>query len=81
VESGQVATTAALGSTPWNECTNLADSNNIFCIYEVLDLLKRGLIRPFYTEYRLEDAAKAHEDMERGVLCWLRLAATSSFFF
>jgi D-arabinose 1-dehydrogenase-like Zn-dependent alcohol dehydrogenase len=35
-------------------------------IYEALDLLKRGLIRPFYTEYRLEDAARAHEDMNRG---------------
>jgi alcohol dehydrogenase len=31
-------------------------------------LLKRGLIKPFYVEYRLEDAAKAHEDMERGVV-------------
>jgi len=35
---------------------------------EALDLLRRGLIRPFYTEYRLEDAARAHEDMERGVV-------------
>ena len=37
-------------------------------IYEALDLLRRGLIRPFYTEYRLGDAARAHEDMERGVV-------------
>ncbi len=37
-------------------------------IYEALDLLKRGLIKPFYVEYRLEDAAKAHEDMERGAV-------------
>ncbi len=35
---------------------------------EALDLLRRGLIKPFYVEYRLEDAAKAHEDMERGVV-------------
>jgi Zn-dependent alcohol dehydrogenases len=35
-------------------------------IYEALDLLKRGLIKPFYTVYKLEEAAKAHEDMERG---------------
>lgn len=37
-------------------------------IYEALDLLRRGLIKPLYTEYRLEDAAKAHEDMERGAV-------------
>ncbi len=37
-------------------------------IYEALDLLRRGLIKPLYTEYRLEDAAKAHEDMERGAI-------------
>jgi alcohol dehydrogenase len=37
-------------------------------IYEALDLLKRGLIKPFYVEYRLEDAAKAHEDMERAAV-------------
>jgi len=37
-------------------------------IYEALDLLGRGLIKPLYTEYRLEDAAKAHEDMERGAV-------------
>ncbi|AAL64117.1 alcohol dehydrogenase (Zinc) [Pyrobaculum aerophilum str. IM2] len=35
-------------------------------IYEALDLLKRGLIKPLYVEYKLQDAAKAHEDMERG---------------
>ncbi len=37
-------------------------------IYEALDLLRRGLIKPLYTEYRLENAAKAHEDMERGAV-------------
>ena len=37
-------------------------------IYEALDLLKRGLIKPLYAEYRLQDAARAHEDMERGVV-------------
>lgn len=37
-------------------------------IYEALDLLKRGLIKPLYTEYRLENAPKAHEDMERGAV-------------
>lgn len=37
-------------------------------VYEALDLLKRGLVKPIYTEYRLEDAAKAHLDMERGAV-------------
>jgi D-arabinose 1-dehydrogenase-like Zn-dependent alcohol dehydrogenase len=48
----QVKVVGSMAFRPWD-------------IYEALDLLKRGLIRPFYTEYRLEDAAKAHEDMER----------------
>ena len=49
----QVKVVGSMAFRPWD-------------IYEALDLLKRGLIRPFYTEYRLEDAAEAHEDMERG---------------
>jgi alcohol dehydrogenase len=35
-------------------------------VYEGLDLLRRGLIRPVYTEYKLSEAAKAHLDMEAG---------------
>lgn len=35
-------------------------------IYEALDLLRRGLIKPIYTEYPLHEAAKAHQDMEEG---------------
>lgn len=37
-------------------------------IYEALDLLKRGLIKLLYTEYRLQGAARAHEDMEKGAV-------------
>ncbi|MEM0276604.1 alcohol dehydrogenase catalytic domain-containing protein [Pyrobaculum sp.] len=37
-------------------------------IYEALDILKRGLVKPLYTEYKLQDAARAHEDMERGAV-------------
>ena len=51
----QVRVVGSMAFRPWD-------------IYEALDLLRRGLIRPFYTEYRLGDAAKAHEDMERGVV-------------
>lgn len=35
-------------------------------IYEALDLLRRGLIKPLFAEYSLSQAAKAHEDMEAG---------------
>lgn len=35
-------------------------------VYEGLDLLRRGLIKPIYTEYKLPEAARAHEDMEAG---------------
>lgn len=35
-------------------------------IYEALDLLRRGLVKPLFTEYALSQAAKAHEDMEAG---------------
>jgi D-arabinose 1-dehydrogenase-like Zn-dependent alcohol dehydrogenase len=51
----QVKVVGSMAFRPWD-------------IYEALDLLKRGLIKPFYAEYRLEDAAKAHEDMERGAV-------------
>lgn len=37
-------------------------------VYEALDLLKRGLIKPLYREYRLVEAAEAHSDMERGAV-------------
>ena len=51
----QVKVVGSMAFRPWD-------------IYEALDLLRRGLIKPFYVEYRLEDAAKTHEDMERGVV-------------
>lgn len=35
-------------------------------VYEALDLLKRKLIKPVYTEYKLTEAIRAHKDMEQG---------------
>lgn len=35
-------------------------------IYEALDLLRRGLVKPIYTEYPLHEAPRAHVDMEEG---------------
>ncbi len=36
-------------------------------IYGPLDLLRR-LAKPFYTEYKLVESPKAHEDLERGTV-------------
>ncbi|MEM1638134.1 MAG: alcohol dehydrogenase catalytic domain-containing protein [Pyrobaculum sp.] len=49
----QVAVLGHMAYKPWD-------------VYEGLDLLRRGLIKPIYTEYKLSDAARAHEDMEAG---------------
>lgn len=49
----QIAVMGHMAYKPWD-------------IYEGLDLLRRGLIKPVYTEYKLQEAIKAHEDMEAG---------------
>ncbi|MGC9169196.1 MAG: alcohol dehydrogenase catalytic domain-containing protein [Thermoproteus sp.] len=49
----QIAVLGHMAYKPWD-------------VYEGLDLLRRGLIAPVYTEYKLSEAVKAHEDMEAG---------------
>lgn len=49
----QIAVLGHMAYKPWD-------------VYEGLDLLRRGLVKPIYTEYKLQEAAKAHEDMEAG---------------
>jgi alcohol dehydrogenase len=51
----QIAVLGHMAYKPWD-------------VYEALDLLRRGLIAPIYTEYRLSEAIKAHEDMEAGAV-------------
>lgn len=49
----QIAVLGHMAYKPWD-------------VYEGLDLLRRGLLKPIYTEYKLHEAIKAHEDMEAG---------------
>lgn len=51
----QIAVLGHMAYKPWD-------------VYEALDLLRRGLIAPIYTEYKLSEAARAHEDMEAGAV-------------